>query len=216
MRYKLVYFIIALLFKSTITLAGGDSATLNHQKWEELSKKLDYTEEKPAETKADPVRFDPNKMRLPVNSGFLKAILYTLVIVLIVYLLYRLNFAGLIRSWLTKKSSVSEIPEEPEKELTPSSELLKQALSEKDHKLSLKLLYLACLHYLAEKELLRIKNETTNAAYIRQLRDYKTQQDFRKIVRYHELTWFGEKEIDNDHYALTVEIAKRIMEVKGL
>lgn len=195
---------------------AADTTTLNHTKWKELSESLDYTEKQETEKeKTDHLDFETPK--LPMNSGVLKASLFILILAFIIFILYKLEIISLIRSRFSKKEKIhNSADHEEDSALTPSQELFSEAMKEKDHRLSLRLIYLACLHYLAESDILKLGKDITNATYVRKLTGHKTQDDFRGIVRVHELTWFGDKEISEEEYQAIVVKAQHLLSNSGI
>lgn len=207
----LFLFLISITCSVQLFAKTSDSTTLNRERWDELSRSLDYTEKQQAEKKEVSRSFDVKPPKLPINSEVLKLILFIAIIFFIIFILYKLEVFSLIRSYLTKKETIHEDDEQDEQApLTPSQELFNQALTEKDRKTSLRLLYLACLHYLAEADIIKIRKETTSSSYIRALSGRSIQKDFRNIVHVHELTWFGDKEITETEYNSAVDRARHI------
>jgi hypothetical protein len=200
-------------------LKGSNSDTaiiLNEKTWKNISEGLDYSEEpeKEIKPKDDGKKFDLGNLP-SISPTVLKIIAYSLIVGFIIFLLIKLDVVELIRDLIkpkneSKKDEIAEIQEQR----ALSAELFSEALKEKDQKLSLKLVYLACLHYLGEVEILKIRKETTNLAYVRALSGLNIQPSFRKIVTAHELTWFGERTVSDNEYGELVETARRILQFK--
>lgn len=70
-----------------------------------------------------------------------------------------------------------------------------KAISQKNYRLGIRLLYLQVLKNLSEKGLIQYKQEKTNREYLNQVYQTRYYNEFFKLTRYFEYVWYGKQEV---------------------
>jgi len=137
-----------------------------------------------------------------LSSGFIGALLWTLAICFIVFIIYRLFLAdGVFRR--RSKSLVKEEEETTEAELTKESDfeaLIRNALQHGNYRQAVRYQYLRTLHTLADKNFIELAPDKTNYQYVSELKNRDLQQAFAALTLNYEYVWYGEFNIDRDIY----------------
>ena len=79
---------------------------------------------------------------------------------------------------------------------------IEKAIANKNFRLAIRLWYLRILKELAEKELIRYKQDRTNREYVRQLQDTAYYKSFHHLTRSFEYVWYGKFELSPDVFDL--------------
>lgn len=112
------------------------------------------------------------------------------VILLAVWIFNRINpAAGLLSEPEAGKVFLSE-----EEEIIKSrniSELIKEAIEEKNFRLAIRYYFLLILQQLTQKELIAYDFGKTDADYLRELGEKELQQQFKQLTRIYDFVWYG-------------------------
>lgn len=123
-------------------------------------------------------------------------IIWTLVVVTVLYGVYRLVIGN--GSFLfgknSKKLSGTEEPESQEEELMGVNweSRLQQAIASGDFRLAVRYSYMYLLKMMQERQLIDYRNDKTNYEYAHELENTKYKQPFRKLTRQYEYAWYGQ------------------------
>jgi hypothetical protein len=171
---------------------------IDRKKWEKISEQYDYSKEKAEEQKilkTDTSQGPSMPMTLhPVLFEIIKYTLFGIVILILIYIGYRLIRNG--KFWDNKKVDKPKIYtldnlEENLKEADIDS-FLDDALRNKDYRLAVRLMYLNIIKSLANKELINWKIDKTNGEYLYEMYKNSLYKDFRKCTLAYEFIWFNE------------------------
>ena len=80
------------------------------------------------------------------------------------------------------------------------SELIAQAIQEKDYRLAVRFYYLLILQKLTDKELIVWQQEKTNEDFIREVGHLKIAPRFSEITRLYDFVWYGNFEINKGEF----------------
>jgi hypothetical protein len=80
------------------------------------------------------------------------------------------------------------------------SELIQQAIQEKDYRLAVRFYYLLILQKLTDKELIIWQQEKTNEDFIREVAHLKIASDFTETTRLYDFVWYGNFEINKTEF----------------
>ncbi|CAI8373107.1 MAG: Uncharacterised protein [Polaribacter sp. SA4-10] len=80
------------------------------------------------------------------------------------------------------------------------SELIAQAIQEKDYRLAVRFYYLLILQKLTDKELIVWQQEKTNEDFIREVGHLKIAPYFTEITRLYDFVWYGNFEINKGEF----------------
>ncbi len=180
--------------KDTVTGKALDSIT-----WNNLTKDLNYgdtldTQKKEKEPKAT----SDDSWYLPsfnFNSASTKYILFAVVIIALLYLLYRLIGSAVFTSNATiKKSNATfEILHNDEQMMQKDLQsLLEEALRQKDYKTAIRILFIQSLQDLQQLEWIKWKKEKTNRDYLNELVGKENFLAFSSMVLLYEKAWYSE------------------------
>ena len=77
---------------------------------------------------------------------------------------------------------------------------VEKAVSQRDYRLAVRLLYLKCLKQLSDTHLIQWQIDKTNSAYIYELTDPVQKQTFGLLTRQFEYVWYGDFPIDQQAF----------------
>tara|TARA_B110000090_G_scaffold75000_1_gene85303 strand:- start:9939 stop:10673 length:735 start_codon:yes stop_codon:yes gene_type:complete len=80
------------------------------------------------------------------------------------------------------------------------SELIQQAIQEKEYRLAVRFYYLLILQKLADKEMIVWQQEKTNEDFIREVAHLKIAPDFTETTRLYDFVWYGNFEINKTEF----------------
>ncbi len=79
---------------------------------------------------------------------------------------------------------------------------ISKALQQQDYRLAVRLQFLQLLKTLAERNIINYKQDKTNLDYIMELQSAGYSNDFFRVVRNYEYSWYGEFEVSAETYSL--------------
>lgn len=137
-----------------------------------------------------------------LSSDFLRVSLWTLAIVFVLFIIYRLFLTEGVfrRETRPVKPEQPEVEEETITSGTDFNALIRQAVQRNNFRLAVRYQYLRSLHKLADKGFIELSPDKTNYRYVREIKDSRLQNDFAAITLNYEYVWYGEFEIENDIY----------------
>jgi hypothetical protein len=135
-------------------------------------------------------------------SSGLQLFLWTLAIVFVLFVLYKLFLTeGAFRRKTTAANTAT--PEVAEEVITGESnfaQLIKQALQNGNYRLAVRYQYLQTLNKLAAKNLITLAADKTNYQYVRELSNKNHQNEFAALTLNYEYVWYGEFNIEENIY----------------
>ncbi|WEK33448.1 MAG: DUF4129 domain-containing protein [Candidatus Pseudobacter hemicellulosilyticus] len=134
-----------------------------------------------------------------INVAF-STIGYTLLIVLILFVIYRIIVVN--KLFLSTPAQLEEdaVPEV----LLEEDELDKQvnaAVVAQNYRVAIRLLYLKSLRQLSDKGRIRYHSQSTNADYLRQLQQHPAAGEFRFLTQAYEYVWYGEFLLSEEQFS---------------
>jgi len=134
------------------------------------------------------------------TPAFIKYILITIIVVALVYGI--IKFAG-VDKILNRDSQKIEIPYSESlaniHEITFDDEIEK-AISQRNYKLGVRLLYLRSLKQLSDAGLIQWKIEKTNSAYLNEISNNDQRSSFSVLTRQFEYIWYGDFPVDGPSF----------------
>ena len=200
-----LYTLLLFLLWSTAGAQSDSSMRLNETEWEKVRENTDYTEtyRTPEQKKETPKNntSSPSENSSDSLSDF-KYVFYFLILALIVYLVYRVlksvNANPDVELRTTTLESIQEI-EEKIHELD-LEDLLKQALSQKNYRVALRLRFLIIIKLLSQNGNIDWAKEKTNWEYYHEVKNKLIADQFKTLIRDFELVWYGEHPFTESHY----------------
>lgn len=130
-----------------------------------------------------------------------KTILILLAIAVIIYVAYRMIGADKTGLWAKKNAgpTLGDLTEE-NIHLIDFDELIKEAVSKNNYRLSIRLWYLKTLRNLSGKNFISWKPGKTNYEYVAELAQTQYEVSFKNLTRNFEYSWYGEAEVTTDEY----------------
>ena len=77
-----------------------------------------------------------------------------------------------------------------------------EAVSQRNYRLAVRLLYLQTLKRLTDAERIQYKPDKTNRQYVYELADSSLQVDFEKLTRQFEFVWYGDFPVDEARFGV--------------
>jgi hypothetical protein len=171
--------------------------------WREATRNLTYTpEEKEEKEKPKEMNEETPSPRFNLSDwfqhGFGKALIIILVLGGLLFILFKLlRFSGLKKDAALKPSPEYSLEMiEHDLENSDIDPILFQAISEKKYNLAVRLMYLALLQELNEKNLIQWKKNKTNQHYIYEMTNHAGYARFAELTEVYELVWYGDVPID--------------------
>jgi hypothetical protein len=160
-----------------------------------------------------PQRADSNSRRVRVsepereyNSTTNQPWLQTLLLVIIIggfagFILYYLfSNKGMFKS--NKKLATEEMPEAETEDIFAINyqKEIDKAAAAGNYRFAIRLMFLRVLKNMAEKNIIQYKQDRTNLDYLMQLSSTSYYNDFFRITRNYEYSWYGHFEVDAEKY----------------
>jgi hypothetical protein len=153
-------------------------------------------------TRSNRRSYEPGIMNSILSSSFVRVTLWSLAIVFILFILYKLFLAeGVFKR--ESKAARQQTPEVEEEIISSESNfdnLINQALQAGNYRQAVRYQYLKTLHKLADKNLVELAKDKTNFQYVREIGVPAFQNDFASLTLNYEYVWYGEFMIDRGIY----------------
>ncbi len=189
--------------------------TLDRTYWKEITKDIDYSGvpdvKRKDKTKKDKrnqrnnyERYRQNMQRSATGAAIFKVLLILVLALLIAFIIFRLLGANL--NFNTHKkvvASSSDINLDEIENNLQESELegfIRQAISEGNFALAIRLYFLQAIKDLSLKKLIRWKRDKTNRDYQRELNGSTLYKDFQRITRIFERVWYGQNAFNREDF----------------
>lgn len=127
---------------------------------------------------------------LALFLGMLPYLILLIIIGFIIWLFIRLNPGESILSQ-GEKPQVFYNEEEKIIQSQDISQLLKDAINNKNYRLAVRYYYLQLLKTLNEKEIISYQYQKTNAEYLAEVGDEKYRLPLKKVMRIYDFIWYG-------------------------
>ncbi len=79
---------------------------------------------------------------------------------------------------------------------------IESAIREKNYRLAIRLLFLRALKSMANKDIIRYKQEQTNLDYLVQLHNTGYYKDFFRLTRHYEYAWYGQFDVSSNSFTI--------------
>lgn len=137
-----------------------------------------------------------------LGSGFLAALLWIAAIAFVLFIIYRLFLADGVFQRRSKaiKNDVAGVEEEVITKESDFDGLIRNALQSGNYRQAVRYQYLRTLHVLADKHFVELSPDKTNFQYVREIANYKHQQEFAALTMHYEYVWYGEFNIEKNIY----------------
>lgn len=179
------------------------------QNWKDLkefayAKYLDslLKEKQKTQARSKPGSYEPGVMNSILASSVVRVFLWTLAILFILFILYKLFLAEGVfkRESRAVKQQTPEVEEEVISSESDFNNLINQALQANNYRQAVRYQYLKTLHKLSDRNLVELAKDKTNFQYVRELRNPAFQNDFASLTLNYEYVWYGEFIIDKSIY----------------
>ena len=178
-----------------------DKHSFSESEWKRITKDIDYSKDTaPAESKRKP----PRDFDFKMNPAIGKAIVFTIVFALLIFLLLRVMKGNIL---LGDKKINSENPFSnvgPEEDIHQSDleKLYSEAMAAGNFRLAVRYCYLIIIRELSNKQLIIWKKEKTNTDYIFETMNNSFNKPFRENTFLFEKIWYGETELSEQNFLL--------------
>jgi hypothetical protein len=135
------------------------------------------------------------------NEGITPYLRYTLLVLLFLFLVYRLfggRFQGFLAGREGREPGISQLEYLVQTDRLDAE--IEKEIREGKLRNAIRLMYIQLLLDLEGKNLVRIRKEKTGRDYLDELRGHPVQPAFRDINRAFEYTWYGEFEPDREGF----------------
>ncbi len=170
----------------------------DREKWEESTRDIDYS--KDSQHQKDVVQ-DQNSNEA-LKAGILKFVIIVLAIVLVAVILkHLLGFSGSRGADISSKPPPIAGKMQLEQiedyfDQVNIKQFIREAISENDYPLAIRLYYLQMLKQLHEKKFIRWKKQKTNLDYTRELNGRPFLERFKRITTIFERIWYGNQSVE--------------------
>jgi hypothetical protein len=180
---------------------------IDREKWKEVTKDLDYSEDIPREEPPEEEQGEeaPDIEAISNTAEIIKYFLIAIGIGLVVFILYKILTGDPLFARKDKKldrSSVSYAENAEEEELMEEvlDDALENAEKAGNYRVAMRLLFISGLQHLQDQEHIIWKKEKTNLQYYWEIENNELRQQFKTVSRFYEDAWFGEKPLDQAQY----------------
>ncbi|MCC7452550.1 MAG: hypothetical protein IT222_00175 [Crocinitomix sp.] len=166
------------------------------------------------ETPDPPVNFDPPNLQ---GLGMIGYVLIGVFIVMILFLLYKLFVNAESRGKKIIPQNINLDTDNPsEIPLTELERMLRDALSNKDYRLAVRIYFIFIVRDLAQKNWIKWEKDKTNLHYLQEMSSQNEYQDFSTAVNYFEVIWYGKREIDEPKFESIRPKFTRLLDKLGI
>lgn len=173
----------------------------DEKRWKNLTKDLNYNEAvKKKEKEKDPLEMP----KFNFNPMVIKVIVVTLVIIALVFLLWKIfGNAKFLKNKKIKGGEFSFLDEaEDNLEESDLERFLREALEKKQYKVAVRIYYLMSIKELMQQNFIVWKKNKTNFEYLTEMRERKEFEHFRSLTRAFEIVWYGDVEIEEKEFVV--------------
>lgn len=136
-----------------------------------------------------------------LSSGFMSIVLWSVVILFVLFIVYRLFLAdGVFQRKSKAATGVAEITGEVITKESDFDKLIRLALQNGNYRQAVRYQYLRTLHLLAGKNFVELAPDKTNFQYVHEITNRSHQQEFAALTLNYEYVWYGEFAIEKDIY----------------
>lgn len=191
-----------LLFACAIaTLAFGQNAPFDENKWADLTEGKSYTE------KADKARNDVDlpKFDLGLNAEVVKYAVFFIVFALLVYFLvrYLLTLQSNAAAPEEMKIDVRNLQEAEENPMHADLvKLIAKLVEESKFREATRAYFLLILQRLYHNNYIDWQKPKTNFDYVREVNQYAFHASFNTLTAFFEMTWYGDKTLEKADFML--------------
>ncbi len=143
----------------------------------------------------------PSALNKILNSFPLKIFFWTLALIFIIYISYKVFFKNGI--FIKKQKVIPESAEESLLQLNEVSEydaLIAGAENNNEFSQATRYLFLKTLKNLSDKGLINFTADKTNKEYLAEMQQHTYYNEFRELTREYEYIWYGQFSIDINEY----------------
>ena len=157
--------------------------------------------EKKPEVKEQPRSSGGSFLGNLLSSGFMSFILWAVVILFVLFIVYRLFLAdGVFQRKSKVANSEAEVTEEVITKESDFDKLIRQGLQNGNYRQAVRYQYLRTLHLLANKNFVELAPDKTNFQYVQEIANRSHQQEFAALTLNYEYVWYGEFAIEKNIY----------------
>jgi len=181
---------------------------LDKKQWQKLSDGVDYRDdvkEEQQKRKLKEQNESPNeRLQLPAifQNNWVRYGMLFIVALLLLFFIIRLiiqHYHPAITSY--NEQSLLETIEENLLE-SDIDKFIKQALSQSNYRLALRLYYLKCIKELSIRNRVVWKKDKTNYEYLSELKNWEEQKTFQYITQNYERIWYGELTLEQADFKI--------------
>ena len=208
MKLRLTILLSFFLVGIVSSVHGEDE--LSQKKWEQLTRKLDYSkgqkEKKPVEEKKEQSnRRTTSSGHSGGGSSFGNVGSLFMIIALVLLALLVFYMLANIKSNPSLTAINKEIQEKIENieehiHEVDLNDLFKQYVNNREFDMALRISFLMIIKDLSEKRLIKWEKQKTNWEYHGELKNYDLKTGFSSMIRNFERVWYGEKAISEPEF----------------
>lgn len=175
---------------------------LSESEWEKVvgDQRFDENQIKKKEEKEDK-KLEMPKESVPWNSNLLRTISFIILILIVLALVFVVLRNIRLDSRVKKNNLlVQQVEDIDDIERLETDSLMTQALSARNYRLAIRLVYLDLLKDLHESKIINWKKDKTNLDYLSELSGESFAPEVRKITISYERIWYGEREATESNY----------------
>lgn len=174
----------------------------NKQEAKTKAKEKNETEE-PAGNRSGRMDSGPSKVESLFNLAITQYVLWGLAALFVLFVLYKLFFAGGAFQKATAKSNVKVLDEEEAKPVQERNydAAVARAVKEGNYRLAVRYMYLQLLQRLTAAGAIEFAVDKTNAEYMREITGKPYKDQVAELTRYYDYVWYGEFAIDAASYS---------------
>ncbi len=140
-----------------------------------------------------------------VNTGWFQFLLWAIIVAgfgFFLYLWLRDGNAGLFRKKIRRLNEDEAEPDTEDIFAIQYQREIDKAVSSGNYRLAVRLMFLRLLKNMSERNIIRYRQDSTNLDYLMQLDNHKFYNDFFRITRNYEYSWYGQFTVSEDAYKL--------------
>ncbi len=147
-------------------------------------------------------RKEPSSLSEPVSTKFFDYTLLALATAGLIFIVLKVIGMGIRQLFTGKSKSIKleySVLDENIHVMNFEDEI-DSAISNKNYRLAVRILYLGCLKKLDDAEIIKWQINKTNSDYIHELRNFDKKEQFSVLTRQFEYIWYGDFNIDGNKF----------------
>lgn len=204
-----IYFLLLAYFV-LIPFGNAQNEPLNKDKWEKLSKELDYERVKEEPKEPEKETTTDRNYSLPSGAKFgdvkylFMGIVVVLLVVLIIFMLANSKANPNLQSQRIAIEKIDKIEEHIHE--VNLENIFDDFVKTGNYTMAIRISFLKIIKALSEQKLIKWEKQKTNWEYHSELNDFDLRTEFAQMIAHFEKVWYGEIQLTHNEFVKVNEL----------